>query len=176
MHLFAFCLLRWLQNKKRQENYRTRKPHMLTMSSDIQVWNRSRKQNKEEATTKNNKRGISTNEAEGVRWQCSKCCTCHAKWDWVPPSAAPAKQKQPASIVFNRRRTSADLSGGVPTAALATQNETEMLRVLHLPRKMRRRSSKCCTCHKYLHIYIFFIYFLCLFIYICIFAIIYIYI
>ena len=49
---------------------------MLTMSSDIQVWNRSTKQNKEQATTKNNKRGISRNEVEGVRWQCSKCCTC----------------------------------------------------------------------------------------------------
>ena len=38
---------------------------MLTMSSDTQVWNRSTKQNKEEATTKNNNRGISRNEAEG---------------------------------------------------------------------------------------------------------------
>ena len=42
-----------------------------------------------------------------------------------------------------------------------------MLRVLHLPRKMRRRSSKCCTCHKYLHIYIFlFIFFVYLFIFV----------
>ena len=40
------------------------------------MWNRSTKQNTEQATTKNNKRGISRNEAEGVRWQCSKCCTC----------------------------------------------------------------------------------------------------
>ena len=38
---------------------------MLTMSSDIHVWYRSTKQNKEQATTKNNKRGISRNEAEG---------------------------------------------------------------------------------------------------------------
>ena len=58
------------------QNYTTGKSHMLTMPSDIQVWNRLRKQNEEEATTKNNKRGISRNETEGVRWQCSKCCTC----------------------------------------------------------------------------------------------------
>ena len=75
-----------------------------------------------------------------------------------------------------RYRTSADLSWGVPRAAPATQNDTEVLqvlrlprkrsrrpqysivagllrtsldvlRVLHLPRKMRRRCSKCCACH-----------------------------
>ena len=63
--------------------------------------------------------------------------------------------------VLNRRRTSADLSAGAPCAAPATQNETEVLRVLHLPRKketevlqvlrlprkMRLRCSKCCACH-----------------------------
>ena len=49
-----------------------------------------------------------------IRLRCSKCCTCHAK-------------KQPASIVFNRRRTSEDLSGGAPSAALATQNDAEVV-------------------------------------------------
>ena len=42
---------------------------MLTVSFDIQLWNRSTKQNKEQSTTKNNKRGISRNEAE-----CRRCC------------------------------------------------------------------------------------------------------
>ena len=37
--------------------------------------------------------------------------------------------------VLNRRRTSADLSAGAPCTAPATQNETDVLRVLHLPRK-----------------------------------------
>ena len=69
--------------------------------------------------------------------------------------------KLPIITVFNRRRTSADLSAGAPCAAPATQNETEVLRVLHLPReketevlqvprlprKMRLRCSKCCACH-----------------------------
>ena len=49
--------------------------------------------------------------------------------------------------VLNRRRTSADLSAGAPRAKPATQNETEVLRVQHLPRKMRLRCSKCCACH-----------------------------
>ena len=45
-----------------------------TVATDEQItrflntlWNRSTKQNKEQATTKKNKRGISRNEAEGVR-------------------------------------------------------------------------------------------------------------
>ena len=74
-----------------------------------------------------------------------------------------ATRKQAAPIVFNRRWTSADLSGGAPRAAPATQNdtepatqnETEMLQVLRLPpkmrlslpRKMRLRCSEICTCH-----------------------------
>ena len=62
---FATCLT---------SNYRTGQPHMLTMSSDIQQWKRPTKQNKEQ--TKNNKMGRSRNEAEGLIWQCSKCCTC----------------------------------------------------------------------------------------------------
>ena len=58
--------------------------------------------------------------------------------------AVHATQKQPPSIVLNRRRTSADLSGAAPNAAPATQ-KNEMLGVLHLPRKMR---LKCCShCH-----------------------------
>ena len=101
--------------------------------------------------------------------------------------SAPATQTKPAC---NRRRTSADLSGGAPRAAPARQNETEVLqvlrlpgknetevlqvlrlprrrsrrpqysvvagllrtslevlRVLHLPRKMRLKCFKCCACH-----------------------------
>ena len=46
--------------------------------------------------------------------------------------------KQPASIVLNRRWTSAGLSGDAPSAAPAKQNETEVLQVLHLPRKSSR--------------------------------------
>ena len=41
---------------------------MLAVSLDNQLWNMSTKQNKEQATTRNNKRGISRNEAEEVRW------------------------------------------------------------------------------------------------------------
>ena len=100
----------------------------------------------------------STQSSPGLRglvWRCSECCTCHAKWDRGTPSAAPAMQnetevlqKQPAPIVLNRHRASADLSGGAPSAAPARQNETEVLQVLHLPRKMRLRSSKCCPPRK----------------------------
>ena len=65
--------------------------------------------------------------------RCSRCCACHAKRAWGAPSAAPA-----------------------------TQNKPEVLRVLRLPRKTRRRPfaslvarlpptsmnvSKCCACH-----------------------------
>ena len=77
----------------------------------------------------------------GPFWRCSECrtchakwgsvapCTCHAKWDWGPSSAAPAKQKPPTSIVLrlNRRWTSAGLSRGAPSAAPATQNDTEVV-------------------------------------------------
>ena len=45
------------------ESFRTGSPHMFTMSSDIQLWKRPRKQNKEQSTTKKTKRGISRNEA-----------------------------------------------------------------------------------------------------------------
>ena len=38
---------------------------MLTMPLDIQVWNRSTKQNREETTTKKNKRGVSRSGVEG---------------------------------------------------------------------------------------------------------------
>ena len=121
-----------------------------------------------------------------MRLRCSKCCACYANAATVlnrrrtsvdlpggAPRAAPATQKetkvlqvlhlprkmtmrcskccatqtQPASTVLNRRRTSADLPGGAPRAAPATQNETKVLQVLHLPRKMRLRRSKCCACH-----------------------------
>ena len=67
-------------------------------------------------------------------WRCSKCCACHAKRAWGAPSAAPA-----------------------------TQNKLEVLQLLRLPRKTRRRPkaslvagllptsqwrcSKCCACH-----------------------------
>ena len=54
----------------------------------------------------------------GRLWRWSKCCTCHAKRAWGAPSAAPA-----------------------------TQNEPEVLQVLHLPRKTSLRCSKCCACH-----------------------------
>ena len=66
----------------------------------------------------------------GPLWTCSACCTCHTKKDWRASSAAPATQTQPASTVLNPRRTSADLSGGARHAALAAQNETEVLQVL----------------------------------------------
>ena len=61
---------------------------------------------------------------------------------------------------INRRRTSADLYEGAPSAAAATQNEPgapsaapatqnepEGLQVLRLPRKMSRMGPKCCACH-----------------------------
>ena len=62
--------------------------------------------------------------------RCCKCCKCCAK--------------APASIVLTCRRTSA---GGAASAAPATQNDTEVLQVLRLPRKTSLRYSKCCTCH-----------------------------
>ena len=49
---------------------------MQTIFSVIRMWNRSTKQIKELATTKNSKKGTSRNGAAGVTWQCSKCCTC----------------------------------------------------------------------------------------------------
>ena len=51
-----------------------------------------------------------------------------------------ATQKQPASIVFNRRRTSTDLSR-CSNAAPATQNDAEMLKSSYLPRKSSRPAS-----------------------------------
>ena len=45
----------------------------------------------------------------------------------------------PASTVFNRRRTSADLFGGALCAAPAIRHETGVLHVLRLPRKHSRR-------------------------------------
>ena len=49
-------------------------------------------------------------------------------------------RRSSASEIGQRRlRTSADLSGGAPNAAPATQNESELLQVLHLPRKSSRR-------------------------------------
>ena len=94
---------------------------MLTKSSDIQVWNRSTKQNKEQATTKNNKRGISRNEAKDVS------CTCHANRAGGAPSAAPATQNEAAPKAINRRRTSAEVYEveGALSAAPDTQNEPE---------------------------------------------------
>ena len=66
-----------------------------------------------------------------MRLRCTECCSC--------------TQKQPASIVLNHRRTFADVSRGAPSAAPATHNETEVIQVLHLPRKSSRRPY--CTCH-----------------------------
>ena len=69
------------------------------------------------------------------------------------PSAAPATQNERATQneaapkVINRRRTSADLYEGAPSAAPAMQSEPEVLQVLHLPRKTSWRCSECCACH-----------------------------
>ena len=68
--------------------------------------------------------------------RCSNCCPCQAGG---APSAAPATQKDAASKVITRRRTSADYYEGAPSAAPATQNELEMLQVLRLPRRTTRR-------------------------------------
>ena len=63
--------------------------------------------------------------------RCS--CTCRQnETEVLQVPTTPATQKQPASIVLNRRRTSADLSGAAPNAAPAMQNEDEVLQVLHL--------------------------------------------
>ena len=64
--------------------------------------------------------------------RCSKCCACLAK-----RSGAQSNQLSP------------DFCGpeSDPSAAPVTQNEPEVLQVLHLPRKTSRRCSKCCTCH-----------------------------
>ena len=92
--------------------------------------------------------------------RCSKCCACQAKrsvgLDEETPSAAPAKQNEPQSApsaapaiktrcsttqndkVINRRRTSADLFEGAPSALPALQKEREVLQ-LHLPCKTKRR-------------------------------------
>ena len=53
--------------------------------------------------------------------------------------AARATKNESAPKSITRRRTSADLYSGAPSAALATQNELEVLRALRLPRKTRRR-------------------------------------
>ena len=42
---------------------------------------------------------------------------------------------------ITRRRTSADLYEGAPSAAPATQNEPEVFQVLRLPRKPGRKSG-----------------------------------
>ena len=59
------------------------------------------------------------------------------KRDCSALSAAPATQKQSASIVLNRRRPSADLSEGAQSAAPATQNEIEVFQVLHVLNRCR---------------------------------------
>ena len=76
--------------------------------------------------------------------RCCKCCACHAKRGGGAPSAT---QNEAAPKVINCRRASADLYDGAPSAAPATQNEPEVLQVLHLPRKTGWRCSNCCACH-----------------------------
>ena len=51
----------------------------------------------------------------------------------------PATQNEAAPKSITRRQTSANLYEGAQSAAPATQNELEMLQVLRLPRKTRRR-------------------------------------
>ena len=62
------------------------------------------------------------------RLRCSKCCTCHAKRTGV-------KSNHPSP---GFRRTS---NRGAPCAAPATQIASEVLQVLHLPRKTNRRQK-----------------------------------
>ena len=108
--------------------------------------------------------------------KCSKCCACHAKRAGGAASGAPATQNEAAPKVITCHRISAHLYEGAPSAAPATQKELEVLQVLRLPRKRRRRPksslvaglprtsmkvfqvlhlppktslrcSKCCACH-----------------------------
>ena len=65
-----------------------------------------------------------------MRHNCTKCCTCHAK--------------QAAS---SGRQNVHPCPREAPSAAPAMQNETQVEKVLHLPRKMRHKCTKCCTCH-----------------------------
>ena len=66
-----------------------------------------------------------------MKLRCFKCCVCHANAARVhsiqssPDFNGPLWR--PASKVLNRRRTSADLSGGAPRAAPATQNEIDVV-------------------------------------------------
>ena len=69
--------------------------------------------------------------------RCSKRCACHAKRAGHAKWGAQSNQLS---------RASADLYEGAPSAAPATQNELEVLQVLHLPRKTNLRCSKCCAC------------------------------
>ena len=78
--------------------------------------------------------------------RCSKCCACHAKRAGGAPSAAPATQNDPAPKVITRRRTSADLYEGAPSAA-PCHAKTNLRCSNCLPRKTSRRCSKCCACH-----------------------------
>ena len=68
---------------------------------------------------------------------CAECCACHAKTNLR--CSKPATQNEAAPKSITRRQTSANLYEGAQSAAPATQNELEMLQVLRLPRKTRRR-------------------------------------
>ena len=56
--------------------------------------------------------------------RCSRRCACHTKPAGGAPGAAPATQNDAAPKVITRRRTSADLYEGGPSAAPATQKRT----------------------------------------------------
>ena len=114
---------------------------MLTISSDIQVWNRSTKPQRTMCWW-----------CLFTLWRCSKCCTCHAKRAWGAPSSAPAMQNEPEVLqaLHLPRKTSRGCSKRARSNQLSPNFREPLLKVLqvlHLPHKTGLRCSKCCTCH-----------------------------
>ena len=76
---------------------------------------------------------------------CTKRCTCHAKRKAHVHEVLRLSHK--SSRRHPNTRAVHPSPCEAPSAAPATQNETQVEKVLHLPGKMRHNCTKCCTCH-----------------------------
>ena len=83
--------------------------------------------------------------------RCFQCCKCHAKWDSGDPSAAPATQNE-TEVLQVQRLPRKKWNWGAPSAAPATQNDTEVLQGLRLPRKRTRRPQYSIIVLRVLHL------------------------
>ena len=72
-------------------------------------------------------------------WRCSKCCACHAKRTWGAPGAAPATQNEPEMLQVLRLPRKTRRRPKASLVAGLPPTSMKVLQVLRLPRKTRRR-------------------------------------